>query len=50
MIGALNDDRLMLWVYGYAMLWFFLFCMPLTLIMRRIRDQVAHRLPAATPA
>ena len=45
-IGALNDDRVMIWIYGYAMLWFFLFCMPLTLIMRRVRARVAARLPA----
>jgi polar amino acid transport system permease protein len=49
-IGALNDDRLMLWVYGYAMLWFFMFCMPLTLMMRHVRDRVAGRLPAVTAA
>jgi polar amino acid transport system permease protein len=49
-IGALNDDRVMIWVYGYAMLWFFLFCMPLTLIMRQVRARVATRLQVSSAA
>lgn len=39
-IAASGDDALMIWVYLYAMLWFLLFCLPLTVLMRQVR----HRL------
>ena len=44
-IAAVNDPRLMLWIYLYAMLWFFACCYPLYLVMRRVTVTMAHRLP-----
>ncbi len=43
MIGAVGDDGFMLYAYGYAMLVFFIFCMPVTWIMRRLRQHLAAR-------
>jgi len=43
-IGAVGRNELMLWIYLYAMLWFFLFCYPLTLLMRRIRRRIEARI------
>jgi polar amino acid transport system permease protein len=41
--AAIGDDRLIFWVYGYAMLWFFLFCWPLGLIIGIIRRRLERR-------
>lgn len=49
-IGAVGRPGLMLWIYLYAMLWFFLACYPLTLAMRRVKATIARRLPTPTPA
>lgn len=47
-IGAVGRNELMLWIYLYAMAWFFVFCYPLTLLMRRVRRRMELRLlPAA---
>lgn len=49
-IGAVGDDSFMLWVYGYAMLVFFLVCMPLTMVMRRVATHLSARpAPVRTP-
>ncbi|MBK1662844.1 ABC transporter permease subunit, partial [Paracraurococcus ruber] len=37
-IGATGRDDLMVWVYLYAMLWFLVFCWPLTLLMGRLQE------------
>jgi polar amino acid transport system permease protein len=42
-IAAIGDDRLMLWVYGYAMLWFFLFCWPLSRLVAFARHRLERR-------
>jgi polar amino acid transport system permease protein len=39
-IAASGDDSLMIWVYLYAMLWFLLFCLPLTVLMRLLRQRL----------
>jgi polar amino acid transport system permease protein len=45
-IAAVDNPRLMLWIYLYAMLWFFVCCYPLHLVMRRVKGSMIHRLPA----
>jgi polar amino acid transport system permease protein len=47
-IAAVGRPELMLWIYLYAMLWFFVFCYPLSLLMRRARTMMARRLPHRT--
>ncbi len=42
-IAAVGEDGLMLWVYGYAMMWFFLFCWPLTRIINALRQRMQRR-------
>ncbi|HJU15922.1 MAG TPA: hypothetical protein VJ770_05600 [Stellaceae bacterium] len=49
-IGAVGRPELMLWIYLYAMLWFFVFCYPLTLAMRRVRTTIARRVHTPAPA
>lgn len=49
-IGAVGRNELMLWIYLYAMLWFFLFCYPLTLLMRRIRRRIETRIATGRAA
>ena len=49
-IGAVGRDDLMLWVYLYAMAWFFIFCYPLTALMRRVRGRMEARIAAARTA
>ncbi|MGH7097431.1 MAG: ABC transporter permease subunit [Stellaceae bacterium] len=49
-IGAVGNPALMLWIYLYAMLWFFLACYPLTLAMRRVRRMIARRARKPAPA
>jgi polar amino acid transport system permease protein len=44
-IAAVDNPGLMLWIYLYAMLWFFACCYPLHVIMRRVKGSIAHRLP-----
>ena len=45
-IAAVGEDGLMIWVYGYAMLWFFLFCWPLTRLIETARRWMQRRLAA----
>ncbi|HMR33830.1 MAG TPA: hypothetical protein PKA13_11015 [Geminicoccaceae bacterium] len=42
-IAAVGDTGLMIWVYGYAMMWFFLFCWPLSRVINALRDRMQHR-------
>lgn len=49
-IGAVGHNDLMLWIYLYAMAWFFLFCYPLTLLMRRVRGRMEARIAARRAA
>jgi polar amino acid transport system permease protein len=49
-IGAVGKPELMLWIYLYAMLWFFLACYPLTLAMRRVKRMIARRVRMPAPA
>jgi polar amino acid transport system permease protein len=44
-VAAVDNPGLMLWIYLYAMLWFFGCCYPLYLVMRRVKGVMAHRLP-----
>ncbi len=46
-IAAVGDTGLMIWIYGYAMLWFFLFCWPLSRGINAIRRRMQHRRAAA---
>jgi polar amino acid transport system permease protein len=43
-IGAINKDHMMIWIYLYAMGWFFCFCYPLTLAMNYLKEQMKRRL------
>lgn len=49
-IGAVGRTDLMLWIYLYAMLWFFAVSFPVTLVMRRTRARMQARLSRAVPA
>lgn len=49
-IGAVGKPELMLWIYLYAMLWFFLVCYPITLAMRRVKTTIARHVRAPAPA
>ncbi len=45
-IAAVGKHDLMLWIYLYAMLWFFVCCYPLSLMMRRVKASMAQRIAA----
>lgn len=47
-ISATGRSDVMVWIYLYAMIWFLVFCWPLTLLMRRL--QAAIRTRAGRPA
>lgn len=47
-IAAVGTDDLMIWVYGYAMAWFFLFCWPLTRLIGALRGRMQRRHAAAS--
>ncbi|MBP2297015.1 ABC transporter permease subunit [Azospirillum rugosum] len=49
-IGATGRNGLMLWVYLYAMTWFFLFCFPLNLLMARARRRLQTRIASPVKA
>jgi polar amino acid transport system permease protein len=49
-IGAVGRNELMLWVYLYAMAWFFIFCYPLTLLMRNVRRRMEAKIAAGHAA
>lgn len=42
-ISATSDDSLMMWIYLYAMLWFFLFTFAVSRLMRRVRTGLERR-------
>jgi polar amino acid transport system permease protein len=42
-IAAVGEDGLMIWVYGYAMIWFFLFCWPLSRLIEATRQRMQRR-------
>jgi polar amino acid transport system permease protein len=48
-IAAVGKSDLMLWIYLYAMTWFFVTCYPVTLLMRRVKVMIAQRLTNAPP-
>lgn len=48
-IAAVGKSDLMLWIYLYAMLWFFVTCYPATLAMRRVKVMIARRLANVPP-
>jgi polar amino acid transport system permease protein len=43
-IAALDNSALMIWIYLYAMLWFFAFCYPLILAMNAIKQRLVGRI------
>jgi polar amino acid transport system permease protein len=47
-IAAVGDNRLMIWVYGYAMMWFFLFCWPLSRAIEAVRQRMQRRHAAVS--
>ena len=46
--AAVGADDLMIWVYGYAMAWFFLFCWPLSRLIGSLRRRMQGRHAAAS--
>jgi polar amino acid transport system permease protein len=42
-IGATGNDSLMMWIYLYAMLWFFVFSLAVTTLMHRVRVRLERR-------
>ena len=49
-IGAIGHKDIMLWIYLYAMLWFFAFCFPMSLLMIWVRRRIRRHLDASRPA
>ena len=43
LISATGEDSLMMWIYLYAMLWFFLFTLAVTHFMRGVRARLERR-------
>ena len=43
LISATGEDSLMMWIYLYAMLWFFLFTLAVTHFMRGVRTRLERR-------
>jgi polar amino acid transport system permease protein len=48
-ISAEGDDSLMMWIYLYAMLWFFLFTFAVSSLMRRVRIGLERRTVRGVP-
>jgi polar amino acid transport system permease protein len=46
-VAATGNNALLVWIYLYAMLWFFLFCYPLFLVMDRVKARLARRIRTA---
>lgn len=42
-VNAIGKTQIILWIYLYAMLWFFLFCYPLVQAMRLVRRHIERR-------
>ena len=49
-IASVGNNDLMLWIYLYAMLWFFLSCYPVQLLMRRVKQHLGRGLSHAAAA
>ncbi len=49
-IGAVGESGLMLWIYLYAMLWFFAVAFPVTIAMGRVKALMLAHAQAAVPA
>jgi polar amino acid transport system permease protein len=47
-IAAVGEDGLMIWVYGYTMAWFFLFCWPLSRLIDIARQRTQRRHAAVS--
>jgi polar amino acid transport system permease protein len=45
-VNLTGKTDMMLWVYLYAMTWFFLFCYSATALLRKLSDRLHHRLGA----
>lgn len=43
LISAVGDDAIMMWIYLYAMLWFFLFTLAVSQLMRGVRARLERR-------
>jgi len=51
-IAVVNDNRMMFWVYAYAMLWYCAFCFTLTRsigVLSRVLERRLIRTPVAAP-
>ena len=48
-ISATGEDSLMMWIYLYAMLWFFVFTFAVSRMMRAFRGHLERRTLAAAP-
>jgi polar amino acid transport system permease protein len=48
-ISATGRNELIVWIYLYAMSWFFLFCYPLTRAMTALRNTLRHRAWITAP-
>ncbi|MFO1370924.1 MAG: ABC transporter permease subunit [Candidatus Competibacteraceae bacterium] len=48
-IAAVGRDELMLWVYAYAVFYFFMFCFPLNLAMDRVKKRLQARIGITLP-
>lgn len=49
-IAATGKSGMLVWIYLYAMLWFFLFCYPLIIAMKRLQTYLRYRNWTATGA
>lgn len=43
-ISATGKNELLVWIYLYAMLWFFALCYPLIVLMDRLKERLHYRL------
>jgi polar amino acid transport system permease protein len=48
-IASVGNNDLMLWIYLYAMLWFFASCYPVHVLMRRVKLRMSRALPKSVP-
>ena len=43
-VDATGKSDLLVWIYLYAMMWFFVFCYPLIILMTRLKERLRYRL------
>jgi polar amino acid transport system permease protein len=43
-VDATGKSDLLVWIYLYAMMWFFVFCYPLIVLMTRLKERLRYRL------